>query len=276
MILGAHCSTAGGLWKAAERGGEMGCDAIQIFTRAPQRWAGKAITDEDAQKFRDACKERNLKPVAHDIYLTNLAAADSTIRDRSIVSFKDEVHRCSQLGIPYLVTHCGAHPESIETGIGLVVEALREVIDDCPQDVTVLLEGTAGQGNALGSTFEQLAEMLAKTDRPNNTAVCLDTCHLFAAGYDLRTPEAFSGTMEEFDRVVGLKHLRVMHANDAKKDLGSHVDRHADIGEGLLGLETFRLLVNDARLAEVPILLETPGYENYAGQLETLRGLIEV
>lgn len=276
MILGAHRSTAGGAWRAAESGKQIGCDAIQIFTRAPSRWEGKPISDEEAEHFKQACAELNLKAVAHDIYLTNLASPKEELRNKSIVSMKDEIARCHQLGAPYLVTHCGSHDGSGEAaGIRRVGEALRECLDSSEADgVCVLLEATAGQGDCLGWRFEHLADMLAQTDRPLLTGVCLDTCHMFAAGYDLRSAEAFAHTFEEFDRTVGLKRLKAMHANDCKKDIGSRVDRHDNIGKGFLGAEAFRLLVNDSRFQDIPILLETPDLEKHEEDLKFLRSLI--
>lgn len=275
MILGAHRSTAGGAWKAVESGREIGCDAIQIFTRPPQRWVSKPVGDEEAAKFRQACSDLNLACVAHDIYLTNLAASNEEIRGKSIDSFRDELQRCEQLGIPWLVTHCGAHDGDAAAGVARVADALRTCIDEAAAaSVTVLLEGTAGQGNALGSSFQELAAMLEQTGRPERTAVCLDTCHLFAAGYDLRTPEAFNKTFEEFDRVIGLDRLKVMHLNDAKKDLGSRVDRHDGIGKGKLGEQSFSILLNDSRFQEIPLLLETPELENHEAEIRLLRGLI--
>lgn len=277
MLLGAHRSTAGGAWNAIESGKAIGCDVVQVFTRAPQRWQAKPIDPEETERFKAASKEHGISSVAHDIYLTNLASAREDIREKSIASIKDEIHRCHQMGIPYLVTHCGAHEDQTEAdGIAKVGAALRESIDEVgASDVTILLEGTAGQGTALGWRFEHLRDMLAATDRPANTGVCLDTCHLFAAGYDLRTSEAFNATFEEFDRIVGFSQLKSMHANDAKKDLGSRVDRHEFIGQGKLGVEAFRILMNDPRFKTIPIMLETPDLERHEDDLKLLRSLID-
>ncbi len=276
MILGAHRSTAGGVWKAAESGREIGCDAIQIFTRAPQQWAARPLDPGDAQKFRQACRDCGIRAVlAHDIYLTNLATSRVGIREKSIASFKDEIARCELLGIPWLVTHCGAHDETGEqAGIARVAEALKECLDSAAIDsVTVLLEGTAGQGSALGWRFEQLAQLLTQTARPERTGICLDTCHMFAAGYDIRTPEGYEAVTRAFDDTVGVERLSAVHANDAKRPLGSRVDRHECLGEGHIGREGFSLLVNDPRMRDIPIVIETPNLDRHKEDLDFLRGL---
>jgi deoxyribonuclease-4 len=276
MILGAHRSTAGGAWNAARSGREIGCDAIQIFTRAPQRWEARPLSDEEASRFRDACREYGVQCVAHDIYLTNLASADGVVRERSLESFTDELGRCEKMGIPYLVTHCGAHDGEVSPAIRRVGEAIRQCLERSgAASVTILLEGTAGQGNSLGSSFEELAEMLDAAALPEHTAVCLDTCHLFAAGYELRTAEGFAETFAAFDRIIGMDKLRCVHLNDAKKDLGSRVDRHAPIGEGLLGEDAFRILLNDPRFQEVPLLLETPDPDRHGDEIRLLRSLAQ-
>ncbi len=276
MILGAHRSTAGGAWNAARSGREIGCDAIQIFTRAPQRWEARPLSDEEASRFRDACREYGVRCVAHDIYLTNLASSDGVVRERSLESFTDELGRCEKMGIPYLVTHCGAHDGEVPPAIRRVGEAIRQCLEQSgAASVTILLEGTAGQGNSLGSSFEELAEMLDAAALPEYTAVCLDTCHLFAAGYELRTPEGFAETFAAFDRIIGMDKLRCVHLNDAKKDLGSRVDRHAPIGEGLLGEDAFRILLNDPRFQDVPLLLETPDPDRHGDEISLLRSLAQ-
>ncbi len=275
MILGAHRSTAGGAWNAARSGREIGCDAVQIFTRAPQRWEARPLADEEAARFREACQEYGVLCVAHDIYLTNLASSDPVVRGRSLESFTDELGRCEKMGIPWLVTHCGAHDGDVSAAIRRVGEAIRECLDRSgAASVTILLEGTAGQGSSLGSSFEELAEMLEETGVPERTAVCLDTCHLFAAGYELRTPEGFASTMDAFERIIGLERLRCLHLNDAKKDLGSRIDRHASLGEGLLGEEAFRLLVNDSRFRDIPLILETPDPDRHGDEIQLLRSLL--
>lgn len=275
MLLGAHRSTAGGAWKAAESGREIGCEAIQVFTRAPMRWEAKAIGAEEAHRFRETCAALGLRTLAHDIYLTNLASPKDGIRVRSIASFKDEIARCEMLGIPFLITHCGSHDGSgEEQGISRVAQALRECVDASETDsVRVLLEGTAGQGDQLGWRFEQLAAMLDQSERPDRTGVCLDTCHMYAAGYDIKTEEGYQRTFQEFDRIVGLHRLFAFHGNDCKKDLGSRVDRHEHIGEGKLGDETFRRLLRDERFRDLPLLLETPDLQKHGNEIQHLREL---
>lgn len=273
MILGAHRSTAGGLWKAAESGRAIGCDAIQIFTRQPQRWASKALEDSDAQQFRQACSDYNIQcAVAHDIYLTNLASPNEELRQKSLDSCIHELERCRKLGIPYLVMHCGSHEGCTEDeGIENFSKAAQSAIDASDQDeVMVLLESTAGQGKSLGWKFEHLAALLEGIARPGSTGVCLDTCHMFAAGYDISTPDGYAQTMKRFDEIVGFQRLHVIHCNDSKKGVGSRVDRHENIGEGEIGEEGFRQLVNDARLEKVPILLETPDLDKHERDLKTL------
>ncbi|MCC6485000.1 MAG: deoxyribonuclease IV [Armatimonadetes bacterium] len=277
MILGAHRSTAGGLWNAAESGRAIGCDAIQIFTRQPQRWAHRPIEDAEADRFRQACADNNIScVVAHDIYLTNLASPNDELRQKSLDSCIDELGRCQKLGIPYLVMHCGSHEGcEEEVGIRRFSEAVQQALDTGNgPDVKILLETTAGQGKALGWTFEQLARLLEGINRSQSTGACLDTCHVFAAGYDISTAEGYSETMHKFDKVIGLNLLHAVHCNDSKKALGSRRDRHENIGEGEIGEEAFRQLVNDSRLADIPILLETPDLERHEEDLKKLRSFM--
>lgn len=266
--FGAHLSVAGGYYRAAESARELKCDTVQVFTKAPSQWAAKPITDDEASRFRKAIKEAKLSsPTAHDSYLINLAAPTDELWRRSIDAFCDEIDRADLLGLKYLVTHPGAHVGSgEETGINRVIEALNEVLDRKPKSkLTILLEATAGMGTTLGHRFEHLSAMRAGCTERKRIGICLDTCHIFAAGYALGTEDEYQRTFDEFDRVIGLKHLKLFHLNDSVKPLGSRVDRHAGIGLGQIGEAAFRRLVTDERFATLPMILETPK-EDAAGQ----------
>ncbi|MBI3923065.1 MAG: deoxyribonuclease IV [Armatimonadetes bacterium] len=276
-LLGAHIPTAGGLFKAPERGKEIGCEAIQLFTKSPNQWSAKPLADEDVVKYRASLKASGIKPVvAHDAYLINLAAPDKSNLKKSRDAFLDELRRCELADIPYLVTHLGSHlGTGEEQGLKRLSESLRWVLGKTKGfKVTILLETTAGQGTGLGYRFEHLRTVMDAVESPDRVGVCLDTCHIFAAGYDIRDKTSYRKTMKEFGAVVGFKSLRCIHANDAKKPLGSRVDRHEHIGQGEIGLEGFRLLVNDPKLRKLPMLLETPEAETmHEVNLRTLRSL---
>jgi deoxyribonuclease IV len=276
-LLGAHVSTSGGVDKAPGNGKSLGCEAIQVFTRNQMQWRARPLSDREIAAFREGLKECSIRAaVSHDSYLINLGSHEPVVLQKSLDAFADEIERCEQLGIPFLVFHPGSHVGSGEAaGLQRIAESLNAVLGLKPKHKTqVLLENTAGQGSNLGYRFEQLAEILEKTENPNRLGVCLDTCHLFAAGYDLRTLSTYEATFQEFDAIVGLERVKAFHLNDSKKGLGSRVDRHENIGKGELGLEPFRFLLNDPRFACLPMLLETPGGdEAYRIDLTTLRSL---
>ncbi len=281
-LFGAHMSIAGGCHNAVAAARAHDCQALQLFTKNSNQWSARDLTDDDVSAFRKALRGSGVRrTAAHDSYLINLASPDEVLYRRSIDAFTDEVRRAERLGLHYLVTHPGAHLDSgEETGLAKVAAALDEVHGRCKGfKVKVLLETTAGQGSSLGHRFEHLARILALVADPGRLGVCLDTCHVFAAGYAL-TPEAeYRATLREFDRLIGLRRLLVFHMNDSLKPFGSRVDRHAAIGQGHLGLEPFRLLVNDPRFRSRPMILETPkedddGNELDAVNLATLRGLV--
>ncbi|PLX75880.1 MAG: deoxyribonuclease IV [Desulfuromonas sp.] len=261
--IGAHMSISGGLYRAFERGEAVGCTAMQIFTKNASQWRGKPISDEDARLFREAWEQSVIGPViAHDTYLINLAATDDEKWAKSKAAFADEIERCSKLGIPGLVMHPGSHLEAgEETGLAKVCTAFKEIFAETPDDVTVLIENTAGQGTNLGWRFEHLAAIIEGVPE-GRFGVCFDTCHAFAAGYDISTMEGFAKVMAEFDRLVGVEMIKAFHVNDAKKPLASRVDRHDQIGEGMIGREGFRALMQDARFHDVPKILETPKGED--------------
>jgi len=279
-ILGAHMSIAGGVHLAVERGAKVGCDAVQLFTKSSNQWRAKPLDDQEVLAFRQSQIELGISPVvAHGCYLVNLASPDRDLYEKSTAALGEELDRCEALGIPYLVTHPGSHVGSgEEAGILRVASALDRLLAARPRHrVKVLLETTAGQGHSVGHRFEHLRgirERLASADR---VGVCIDTCHIFAAGYDLRTERGYHAVMEEFDRVVGLATVQAFHLNDCKKDLGCRVDRHEHIGKGFLGKAAFRWLMNDARFDGIPMLLETPKGDDCAEDrinLAVLRGLV--
>lgn len=260
QLLGAHMPTTGGLGAAIRNGHAIGCTAVQVFTSSPQMWAAKPITDKMVADFQAAKQETGIEVVvSHDSYLINLCAPEPEKREKSINGLVNEVNRCAQYGIGFTVSHMGSHVgQGEEVGLKAVAESALKVLDQSPESVTILMETTAGQGSALNTKFEQLATLLELTKAPARLCVCLDTCHIFAAGYDLRTEETFEKTFAEFERLIGFDRLKAVHCNDSKKGLGSRVDRHAHIGEGEIGETAFRLLVNDPRFDTIPILLETP------------------
>jgi len=275
--IGAHMSISGGLHLAFARGEEVGCTAMQVFTKNASQWRAKPISDEDARLFREAWERSPIGPViAHDTYLINLAATDDEKWAKSKAAFANELVRCSQLGIPGLVMHPGSHlGAGEEAGIAKVAESFREIFAEAPDDVTVLIENTAGQGTNLGWRFEHLAEIMEQVPG-GRFGVCFDTCHALASGYDLTNAEAYAATMEEFERLIGVDRIQAFHVNDSKKGLSSRVDRHEQLGEGAVGLEGFRALMQDQRFVEVPKILETPKGEDSAWDLRNLALLREL
>lgn len=262
--LGAHLSIAGGLPRAVDRAVASGCESLQIFTKSTGQWRARPLPPEEVAQFRRAVERSGLHPVlAHNSYLINIAAASPPLREQSIASLGEEIDRAEALGLDGLVMHPGSHTTGTpEAGLQLVVDGLRRLLAARPRGRTmILLEHTAGQGTNLGHRFEHLAEILARLDGSPRLGVCLDTCHLLTAGYDLCTPRGYRATFREFDRIVGLSRIRAFHLNDSKKPCGSRVDRHEHIGKGCLGLEPFRMLLNDRRFAGLPMLLETPKLE---------------
>lgn len=278
--LGAHMSIAGGIHKAVERGLEAGCGVIQVFTQNSNQWKGKSITDSDISLFRERLEESGLhRVVSHDIYLINLAAPPGEVREKSLAGFAEEMTRCARLGIDSIVMHPGSHlGDGEETGILRIVEAFDILFDRVPEfNGQVLLETTAGQGSNLGYRFEHLRDIRERSCFPQRFGICFDTCHTFAAGYNLTTKEGYQEVFEEFDRILGLENLKAFHFNDSKKGLGSRVDRHEHIGRGAMGLDGFGFLMNDERFARIPKILETPkGDDNEmdAINLRTLRDLM--
>jgi len=272
MLLGVHVSISGGFDKAIERGTALGCTAIQIFTKNASQWRGKGITAGEATAFKSARAHSAIETViAHDSYLINLAAPPGENRDKSIAAFVEEMQRCATLGVPYLVMHPGAHlGAGVAAGIERISAAFAEIFQEAPPGVTVLLENTAGQGTYLGSRFEELAEIIEQTPT-GRFGVCFDTCHAFAAGYDISTPSGYDVVMNDFERILGREKLHLFHLNDSRKGLASHVDRHEGIGSGALGLEAFRAVMTDPRFTAIPKILETPkGEDEFNGDVANL------
>jgi len=259
--LGAHMSIAGGLPRAVDRAAAHGCEALQIFTHSSGQWRARPIGAGEAAAFRDALRATGIGPaVAHASYLINLATPDPALRARSIAALGMELDRTEALGLLGVVVHPGCHTTGTEEeGLRLAAEAVRQSLRDHRRGrAMVILEQTAGQGTSIGWRFEQLARLIDHLRGDPRVGVCLDTCHLFAAGYDLGSDRGYRGTFDAFDRLIGRDRLVVLHANDSKKPLGSRLDRHEHIGNGTLGLAAFRRLVNDRRFAGLPMLLETP------------------
>jgi deoxyribonuclease-4 len=293
-------SIAGGHHNALLLAQQYGCDTVQLFTSQPKTWpvtavatgqsttgaAGpwhaRALPDEEVSTFRRTLRQSHLRlPMAHDSYLINLASPSDALFQRSVAALVVELQRAEALGLRYLIAHPGSFVDADEeSGLVRVARGLDEVHGRCPGfRVRILLETTAGQGTALGHRFEHLARILALTAAPDRLGVCFDTCHVFAAGYALAPEKEYRATMRAFDRVVGLKRLRVFHVNDSLKPCGSRVDRHAHIGQGHLGLEPFRLLVNDRRFRNRPMVLETPkesedGVDMDTVNLQVVRSLV--
>jgi deoxyribonuclease IV len=281
-LLGAHMSIAGGYYKAVDLARTAGCDVVQLFTKNNNQWRAKPISDQEAAQFRDMLGERNIAhPLSHASYLINLASPDPLLWQKSVDSMVVELRRAERLGIPYVVVHPGASVAASEAeGIANVIRALDEICQRTGDIAAIpLLENTAGQGSCLGCRFEQLAVMLAGVREPKRVGICFDTCHAFAAGYPLGTPEEYEATWKTFDLAVGIGRIKAIHLNDSKRELGSRVDRHEHIGRGRLGAEPFRLLLNDDRFRSIPMYLETPkglheGEDWDVINLRVLRGLI--
>ncbi|MCC7495358.1 MAG: deoxyribonuclease IV [Fimbriimonadaceae bacterium] len=275
MLLGAHRATAGGRHRAFESGQSIGCGVIQIFTSSPRQWKANPVTAADQELWFAAWAESAVElVVAHDSYLINLAASDAELREKSSAAFTAELERATALEIPYLVTHPGAHVGAGEAaGLETFAAALRRIYETRDWPVTTLLETTAGQGTSLGWQIEQLGWLLRRLDLDGRVAVCLDTCHLFAAGYDLRDATAYGRLIDLLAAEVGLPAVKVIHLNDSKGKLGSRVDRHEQIGQGELGDAAFARLLADPRLEAVPLLVETPDLDLHGDNLKHLRRL---
>ena len=267
MRLGAHMSAAGGLFKAFARGDEAGCDSMLVFTKSNRQWKAKPITDKDVEKYRkEAAEYDHIFPVAvHASYLINIASPDDALWEKSYTALKDEVERAAAFDIPLLTFHPGSFVSSDEeAGMARIAQGLKRLLEETAvsaPNVTICVETMAGQGTNIGRSFEQLAHILNLVGDHERLGVCFDTCHVFAAGYDIRTPEAYAATMDAFDKTVGLHKIKCFHLNDSKHELGSNKDRHEHIGQGHIGKAGFANFVNDPRWAKHPAHLETPKTE---------------
>lgn len=278
LLLGAHMSIAKGFAKAIEDGASIDCTTIQIFTKSNQQWHAKPLSSQEIEEFKEASKKYNITPtIAHAAYLINLGSPDAATAKKSIAAVTIELNRCEQLGIAYLVLHPGSHLATNEEECLLrIAHNLDLALADAPGQTIVALEIMAGQGSSVCYSFEHLATIINNSSYKDRIGICFDTAHAFAAGYDFRTEKSYANLWEQFDAVIGLNNLKVVHINDSKKDLGSYVDRHENIGKGTIGLEAFRLLFNDIRFFDVPKILETPKktLEEDALNMETLKSLI--
>jgi deoxyribonuclease-4 len=277
--VGAHVSTAGGVDKAPRNAETIGARAFALFTSNQRQWAAKSLSPDMIEGFRKNCREKEYASeqiLAHDSYLINLGHPDKEALGKSRTAFIAEMRRCEALGITLLNFHPGSHLRlsSVNDCLDRIAESIEIALAET-QGVIAVIENTAGQGSNVGFSFEEIARIISRVNRMKRVGVCLDTAHAFAAGYDLRTPGAYTATLEEFNRIVGFSYLRGVHLNDSKAQLGSHVDRHAPIGKGHIGLEAFRLIMNDARFEGIPLILETPERDRWAEEIALLYGLIE-
>jgi len=265
-LLGAHMSIAGGLWHAIDHIRAVNGSALQIFSKNQRRWQSPPLSKQAIKRFKNAMQAWGKHPTAiHNSYLINLAAAKDELREKSVAAMVEEIERAGKLDIPYLIIHPGAHTGSgIETGIKRIAENLNKIFKatSAYNKVIVLLETTAGQGTTLGSRFEELASIMLQCHHPERLGICLDTCHTYAAGYDLVSKEGYRNTMALFDTIIGVDHLHFFHLNDSIHPLGSKKDRHAHIGQGEIGLQGFNNLINDHRFQNHPMVLETPKGED--------------
>ena len=277
--IGAHVSAAGGLENAVSRALQIKADAFALFTKNQRQWKSPALTTAQIETFKNAMKKGNFSPsqvLTHDSYLINLGNGNDEKRRKSTEAFIDEMRRVQQLGLDRLNFHPGAHLREIEENYSmqLVAEGIDEALEET-EGVYAVIETTAGQGSSLGKSFEQIAYIIDKVRHKERVGVCIDTCHIFAAGYDLRTSGQFLRVMEMFDSLIGFDMLMGMHLNDAKSEFNSRVDRHAPLGDGNIGLECFRSIMNDARFENIPLILETPAPERWSDEIAMLRGFVQ-
>ncbi len=278
-FVGAHVSAAGGVFNAPLNAQKIGARAFALFTKNQRQWRARALKEEEIKKFKENLKKVGISPehvLPHDSYLINLGSPEPEKRRKSLQAFIEEVERCYQLGLKYLNFHPGSSLGKVseEECLKIVADSLNEALSRT-KGVILVIENTAGQGSSVGYRFEHIARIIELVEDKSRIGVCLDTCHLFAAGYDIRTQEAYEKTMKEFDEIVGFKYLKGMHLNDAKSELGSRVDRHHSIGKGNIGLEAFRFIMNDERLNEIPLILETIDPSIWKEEIELLYSLIE-
>jgi deoxyribonuclease IV len=276
--VGAHVSISGGVDTAPGRGTEIGAKALGMFTKNQRQWKAPALTDETISAFKANLRESGIAPelvVVHDTYLINIGNPDPEKRQQSLNALINEAHRVEQLGLSLLNFHPGSGLKAIteEETLDLIADGMNTVLSES-ESAVLLIEGTAGQGAHVGYRFEHLAELISQSKDPSRVGVCLDTCHLFGAGYDLRSEETYESVMNDFGQIVGFPYLKAMHINDSKIDLGSRKDRHEKIGQGLLGIDAFGNLMKDDRLDGLPFVLETPDPASWKEEIETLYSLV--
>ena len=274
--FGAHVSAAGGVFNAPIHASEIGGNAFALFTKNQRQWISKPLAEEEIARFKQECAARGFSAaqiLPHNSYLVNMGNPDSAKRAQSVDAFIDEMRRCAQLGLDRLNFHPGSHLNGVspEQCLAYVSEGVNRALE-VTQGVTAVLENTAGQGTNLGYAFEHLAAIIERVDDKSRVGVCIDTCHAFAAGYDISTRDGYERVVKEFDEVVGLSYLRGMHLNDAMKPLGSHVDRHSPLGDGAIGLAAFKWIAQDIRFEGIPLVLETPDPSRWADEIKMLRG----
>jgi len=277
--IGAHVSAAGGVENAPANAHGIGATGFALFTKNQRQWVAAPLTAAQIDAFRTACDQYGYTPaqiLPHDSYLINLGHPEREALEKSRTAFLDEMQRCEALGLDRLNFHPGSHLQKIspERSLDLIAESINIALDKT-RGVTAVIENTAGQGSNLGFAFEHLAYLIERVEDKSRVGVCIDTCHAFAAGYDLRTAEACDKTFAELERVVGFEYLKGMHLNDAMKILGSHVDRHTPLGEGMIGMECFRYIMQDARFDGIPLILETPDEQRWPEEIALLKSLAE-
>ena len=277
--IGAHVSAAGGVENAPANAHGIGATGFALFTKNQRQWVAAPLTAAQIDAFRTACAQYGYTPaqiLPHDSYLINLGHPEREALEKSRAAFLDEMQRCEALGLDRLNFHPGSHLQKIspERSLDLIAESINIALDKT-RGVTAVIENTAGQGSNLGFAFEHLAYLIERVEDKSRVGVCIDTCHAFAAGYDLRTAEACDKTFAELERVVGFEYLKGMHLNDAMKILGSHVDRHTPLGEGMIGMECFRYIMQDARFDGIPLILETPDEQRWPEEIALLKSLAE-
>ena len=276
--IGAHVSAAGGVENTPLNARAIDATAFALFTKNQRQWTAKPLTDESICRFKENCVANGFTPdqiLPHDSYLINLGHPEAAGLDKSRMAFIDEMQRCQQLGLKVLNFHPGSHLKKISEKdcLARIAESINLALDKTT-GVTAVIENTAGQGTNLGHRFEHLAAIIAGVEDQSRVGVCLDTCHTFSAGYDLTTPDGFNATLTRFDAVVGFSFLKGVHLNDGKKSRGSRVDRHERLGEGTLGLETFRMIMRDPRFDDLPMILETPDPSRWAEEIRLLKGMV--
>jgi deoxyribonuclease-4 len=273
-FIGAHVSAAGGIQNSVENALAIGANAFAVFTRNPRSWVSPPLNGDDAESFKRALAASGISAdhvLPHDSYLINMASPKEDIAEKSYYAFLDEVHKVEQLGLLLLNFHPGSPgKDNPKEGIHRIADFMKRILSETTA-VKLIVESTAGQGNHLGATFEELAEILELTAQPERTGVCLDTCHMFAAGYDIRTRESYAKTMRRYDELLGRESLKAMHLNDSMKGLGMRVDRHASLGEGMIGIEAFQAIMEDKAMHTIPLILETPQPDIWSKEIAMLR-----